>query len=249
MNWHTDCGADFPASLAGYVHCGDCLHTMVRKIMPSHGKKYYYCVCSIHKVGEGCSSHSFSEAKLNKIVFALVQDHIRQIFEVERVLDYIASLPEQQRMIFSFDAQLTKLEEEIKRFQNLKLNLYGDISDGIISKEEYLAFHSGYDRKIQARQCSIRRLQEEREQAVESNHRRLRFAVSMWRNIPIYIWLIHTLITAEQAPTPTDKNFSVCWLIFMLARFGHWSSRIFPVSPVTISKPETCWRMCSRSWG
>lgn len=158
---------------AGYVHCGDCLHTMVRKMVPSHGKKYYYYVCSTHKAGEGCSSHSFSEAKLNKIVFALVQDHIRQICEVERVLDYIASLPEQQRMIFSFDAQLTKLEEEIKRFQDLKLNLYSDMSDGIISKEEYLEFRSGYDRKIQARQRSILQLKEEREQAVESNQRQI----------------------------------------------------------------------------
>ena len=165
--------SDIVHLFAGYVHCGDCLHTMVRKMVPSHGKKYYYYVCSTHKAGEGCSSHSFSEAKLNKIVFALVQDHIRQICEVERVLDYIASLPEQQRMIFSFDAQLTKLEEEIKRFQDLKLNLYSDMSDGIISKEEYLEFRSGYDRKIQARQRSICQLQEEREQAVESNQRQI----------------------------------------------------------------------------
>ena len=76
-------------------------------------------------------------------------------------------------MIFSFDAQLTKLEEEIKRFQDLKLNLYSDMSDGIISKEEYLEFRSGYDRKIQARQRSICQLQEEREQAVESNQRQI----------------------------------------------------------------------------
>lgn len=156
---------------AGYVHCGDCQHTMVRKMVPSRGKKYFYYVCSTHKAKLGCSSHSFSESKLNKIVLQLVQDHIRQICEIDKVLDYIAALPESQREIFNYDAQLTKLNDEIQRFQELKLNLYSDMSDGIISKEEYLEFRAGYDRKIQSRQRSLIQLKEERQQAVESNER------------------------------------------------------------------------------
>ena len=156
---------------SGYVHCGDCQHTMVRKMVPSHGKKYFYYVCSTHKAGLGCKSHSFSEAKLNKIVLALVQDHIQQICKLDEVLDYIAALPESQREVFNYDAQLTRLNAEIQRFQDLKLNLYSDMADGIISKEEYLEFRAGYDRKIQARQHSLIQLQEEREQTVASNQR------------------------------------------------------------------------------
>ncbi|MGI6095419.1 MAG: recombinase family protein [Lachnospiraceae bacterium] len=156
---------------SGYVHCGDCEHTMVRKAVPSRGKKYYYYVCSTHKAKLGCSSHSFSESKLNKIVLSLVQDHIQQICRLDEVLDYIAALPESQREIFNYDAQLTKLNEEIQRFQDLKLNLYSDMADGVISKEEYMEFRAGYDRKIQARQQSLVQLKEEREQAVESNQR------------------------------------------------------------------------------
>ena len=156
---------------SGYVHCGDCQHTMVRKMVPSHRKKYFYYVCSTHKAGLGCKSHSFSEAKLNKIVLALVQDHIQQICKLDEVLDYIAALPESQREVFNYDAQLTRLNAEIQRFQDLKLNLYSDMADGIISKEEYLEFRVGYDRKIQARQHSLIQLQEEREQTVASNQR------------------------------------------------------------------------------
>ena len=100
---------------SGYVHCGDCEHTMVRKVAPSRGKKYYYYVCSTHKAKLGCTSHSFSERKLNKIVLSLVQDHIQQICQLDEVLDYIAALPESQREIFNYDAQLTKLNEEIQR--------------------------------------------------------------------------------------------------------------------------------------
>ena len=148
---------------------------MVRKTVPSGGKKYYYLVCSTNKAGKGCSAHTFSEDKLTKIVFRLVSDHIQQICEVEKVLDYISTMPEQQRRIFNYDAQLTKLNEEIQRYQDLKLNLYSDMSDGVISKEEYLEFRAGYDRKIADRQRAIAGLSEEREQAVDSNDRHIRW--------------------------------------------------------------------------
>ncbi|MCD8103925.1 MAG: recombinase family protein [Lachnospiraceae bacterium] len=156
---------------AGFVYCGDCEHCMTRKAVPSHGKKYYYFICSTYKAHEGCSSHSFSEAKLNRIVFGLVQDQIQLVAEVDHILDYIASLPEHQRSIFNYDAQITKLEAEIERYKNLKLNLYSDMSDGVISREEYMEFRAGYDRKIASCQQSLGKITEERRQAVDNNDR------------------------------------------------------------------------------
>lgn len=154
---------------SGFVFCGDCGHPMVRKIVARSGKKYPYLVCSTNKARKGCTSHCFSEKKLEKIVFTLVRDHIDQICEIDRVMDYIASLPENQREIFNYDAQISKLEAEIQRYQDLKLGLYSDMADGIISKEEYLEFRAGYDRKIAAGQRSLVRIQEERAQAVRDN--------------------------------------------------------------------------------
>ncbi len=156
---------------AGFVYCGGCNHCMTRKVVPSHGKKYYYFVCSSHKAGEGCSSHSFSEAKLNKIVLGLVREQIKLIGQVDQVLSYIAALPESQRNVFNYDAQITKLNAEIERYKNLKLNLYSDMADGIISKEEYLEFRAGYDRKVTTCQQALCKITEERQQAVDSNER------------------------------------------------------------------------------
>ena len=156
---------------AGFVYCGDRLHAMARKAVPSHGKRYYYFVCSTNKAKQGCSPHSFSESKLEKIVFQLVRDQINLVCEVDAVLDYIASLPEQQRKVFDYDAQLTRLEDVIKRYQDLKLNLYSDMADGMISKEEYLEFRSGYDRRIQERQKAMVQIKEERLLTVENGER------------------------------------------------------------------------------
>jgi DNA invertase Pin-like site-specific DNA recombinase len=170
---------------SGFAYCGDCGHCMVRKTVNSGGRTYTYLTCSTHKAGQGCSSHSFSEKKLEKIVLRLVTDHIRQICDVDRVLDYISLLPEQQRAIFNYDAQVAKLNEEIERFQELKLNLYSDMSDGIISREEYLEFRTGYDRKIADRQRSIANIRDEREHAVESNDRKIKWIelFKQYRNI------------------------------------------------------------------
>ena len=154
---------------SGFVYCGGCGHCMVRKTVPSKGRTYHYLVCSTHKAGQGCSAHSFSEKKLEKIVFTLLHDHIGQICEVGRTLAYIASLPESRREIFNYDAQIERLNGEIRKYQDLKLNLYGDMADGIISKEEYTEFRAGYDRKIAERQQSLRLLEEERTQAVRDN--------------------------------------------------------------------------------
>lgn len=154
---------------AGFVYCGDCNHCMTRKVVPSHGKKYYYFVCSTHKAGEGCSSHSFSEAKLNKIVFNLVRDQINIVAKIDQLLTSIAALPESQRNIFNYDAQITKLNAEIERYKNLKLNLYSDMADGIISKEEYLEFRAGYDHRIDTCQQALGKIEKERRQAVDNN--------------------------------------------------------------------------------
>ena len=154
---------------SGFVFCGDCKHTMVRKTVPSGGKKYRYLVCSTNKAGKGCSPHTFSEDKLKSIVLRVVNDHIELIAQVEQVLDYIASLPEQERRIINYDAQMTALENEIKRYQDLKINLYSDMADGVISREEYKEFHAGYDRRIADRQRQLGKLKDERSQAMENS--------------------------------------------------------------------------------
>ncbi len=154
---------------SGFVFCGDCKHTMVRKTVPSGGKKYHYLVCSTNKAGKGCSPHTFSEDKLKAIVLRVVNDHIELIAQVEQVLDYIASLPEQERRIINYDAQMTALENEIKRYQDLKINLYSDMADGVISREEYREFHAGYDRRIADRQRQLGKLKDERSQAMENS--------------------------------------------------------------------------------
>ena len=51
----------------------------------------------------------------------------------------------------------------------MKVNLYSDMADGVISREEYREFHANYDRRIADRQKQLGRLKEERSQAMENS--------------------------------------------------------------------------------
>ena len=63
--------------------------------MPSGGRKYHYLVYT-NKAGKGYTAYiQRGQAEGYRSV---VNDHIELIAQVEQVLDYIASLPEQERV-------------------------------------------------------------------------------------------------------------------------------------------------------
>lgn len=57
-------GKSEAAVFSGFLFCGDCKRGMVKKTVPSGGKKYVYYVCSASKDEGNCSSHSISEKEL-----------------------------------------------------------------------------------------------------------------------------------------------------------------------------------------
>lgn len=154
---------------SGFLSCADCGQNMIRKTIPSGKKKYVYYVCATNKAGKGCSAHSISEPLLEQTVLEAIRVHINMILNLERLLNFVDDLPEQQRNVFNFDAQIVKLKEEIERNQKFKLKLYENLTDGIINQEEYFQFKQSYASKISDAEASIIELEKEREAAVAGN--------------------------------------------------------------------------------
>ncbi len=145
---------------SGFVFCGDCGQSMVRKTVPSGEKRYIYYVCAASK-NRSCTPHSISEAKLKKAVFHAIHDQIEIVLELDRTLDYINNLPSSDRKAFNYETQIAKLEEEIERCKNLKLRLYEDLADGIIDKAEYAEFRENYTKTIEQKTEALHRVQRE----------------------------------------------------------------------------------------
>ena len=155
--------------LSGYLKCGDCGQNMVRKSYNVGGKAYSYFICSTRKAGKGCSTHSIQEDKLMEMVLQSVTKQVESICEMEKLLDIVDSLPENQMNIFNYDAQIVRLKEDIERYKSFKLKLYENLQEGMIGQDEYFLFKKSYAAKITEAEAAIQAIENEREQAVNRN--------------------------------------------------------------------------------
>ena len=153
--------------LGGLLYCADCGRSMVRKNNSTADKPYYYYICSGSKEKSGCKSHSIRDILLEQAVFAAVREHIRSVLDVEQILTAIAKLPYTSRQIKKMDERLKAKRDEVEKYQLCRMKLHEDYMDGIISREDYIAFGKRYDLKAQNAGEAILSLEQEIDRLVE----------------------------------------------------------------------------------
>ena len=162
LDTRTSPNKDVVFSLCGLVVCGDCGNPMVRKVTTAKGKKYSYYVCSRNKDRSGCSSHRIKTDDLETTVLRILQNHIRVVVEMRKCLDFIEKLPFRQINLRKAEERLLKIEEEISRYRKLKITLYEDMKEGIVTKEDYVDISVQYEQRIK-----------DAEQAAEQIHKEI----------------------------------------------------------------------------
>lgn len=155
-------------TLSGFIFCADCGATMTRKVIPSKGKKYYYYVCSKNKRHKTCTSHRISVSEVEEKVFTAIHDQVELVVNMEKALELIEDLPHRDRRVFSYENQIDNLQNEVERYKKLKLRLYEDLSDEIITKDDYVEFRNTYTNIIEEKQQAIKRLEKECKQAIDT---------------------------------------------------------------------------------
>jgi DNA invertase Pin-like site-specific DNA recombinase len=131
--------------LAGKVYCADCRANMIRKMVPSGGKKYFYYVCGNNAMNRTwCSSHSINADKLEAAVLATLQAQIATILDMDKALRKIDRLGWEQREVQKLNAQLDALDAEIQQNQELRMSVYEDLKSGFIQREEYETLRNGF---------------------------------------------------------------------------------------------------------
>ena len=155
---------------SGVLECADCKGNMIRKLV-SAGKdaegnirKYPYYICGNHKNDpHTCSSHMISEKELEKVVLTTLNKHIENLINLKEVL---AALENTQSFVIEAkrnDVQLLSVNEGIVKLQNLKIALYEDLTEGIITKEEYFELKELYTKQIGEREAQAAYLKEQQE--------------------------------------------------------------------------------------
>ena len=133
---------------SGLLFCADCGNSMVRKTIPYNGKKYFYYVCSTKKNGGNCTLHNTSEISLIEIMLSLIKKYIENILDMEKMLVYINSIASNNKEVQKLSAGLTFKNDEIEKYQKLKLSVYEDFKEGILGKQEYIDFNQLYTGKL-----------------------------------------------------------------------------------------------------
>lgn len=150
--------------LSGVVKCGDCGANMVRKTVPSGKRKFIYYVCGSHKGNKDiCSSHSINVEALEESVLKLLNHQINNVTDLGRNPKKLDDAKIRQgEMDTRKDTSMplsrkeekkgklaARKREEIQKYNRLRLDLYEDYKDGLITKEEYLELKEIYEKRTQ----------------------------------------------------------------------------------------------------
>lgn len=157
-------GEDCVNLFSGLVRCGSCGQNMVRRTITKKTVKYRYLHCITYHKGLGCTSHLISESKLEEIVLLALQNRIGQVVKLEDRIRELNRVPKNQRKLKSVSEQLLLLEKEEEKYSVLRRQLYEDMSDGVVSKEEYMEFSHTFSQKIEAARTAKAEMTKEMEQ-------------------------------------------------------------------------------------
>lgn len=146
--------------LSGFLRCADCGQNMIRRTVTKKEKKYQYYHCSTYKNGGDCTPHMINGEKLEESVLAAIRHQIALLVEAEQVLSHADLASGEQIGVKILDGQINALEAELERYRNLKVRLYQDFCDDVVSKEEYSEMNARFAQKIKEAQDKIQAIQD-----------------------------------------------------------------------------------------
>ena len=155
--------------LCGRVFCADCGAPLVRKPVTSRGKRYVYFVCSSYKNKSGaCTQHRITEQKLYDSVLVAVRKQIEAILDMEKTLAMVKSISWEESELRKIDANIALQEQIIERNNSLRMGVYEDWQDGILSREEHAGLKAEFTARIDAARQTIQQLLSSKSAIVDS---------------------------------------------------------------------------------
>lgn len=144
---------------SGRIFCGDCGAPAVRKVVTTGGKRYVYYVCEANKADSRvCSRHSIREDTLNEAVLITIQRHIEVALDMDKALGQIEALTWEKSELKKIDANIEVQNQIIQKNNDLRLGIYEDLQNGILSREEFMTLKEEFSARIAAAQQVIDRL-------------------------------------------------------------------------------------------
>ncbi|MCI9220189.1 MAG: recombinase family protein [Lachnospiraceae bacterium] len=155
---------------SGLLRCGGCGGNMVRKKIRSAGSEYCYYICSNNKNDKSvCSSHRIREDFLRKAVLEMLRTHLSLVSTMDEMEGMIAKLPLQEQEVQKRCRQLEERRNELARYQKLKISVYEDYKETLLTPKEYLEMKEDYEVSCRQLEEAIETLEREVSLLVKDN--------------------------------------------------------------------------------
>ena len=154
---------------SGIVRCCDCGQTMTRRVTTKNGRKYFYLNCGTYHKGNGCTSHLINEDKLRSAVISSINEKIGQVEDLEEKLSQISQEPRETILSKRLLEQQEMLQAEINKYTELRAQLYRDMADHVVTKEEYEEFSRNFESHIENAQKAKESIQKNMEELKKVN--------------------------------------------------------------------------------
>lgn len=155
-------GSDTVYPLSGRVYCGTCGALAKRYSVTYNGSKYAYYTCPNTTKEGSCEKRRISEKELENTVITLLQSEIKLVLNMERALSQIKELAWEHREITRLDKAIEVKMAEAEKCRTMKVSIYEDLQEGLISQEEFLQMKEGYSQQIGEIEQDIGKLKKER---------------------------------------------------------------------------------------
>lgn len=130
------------------LFCADCGEHLVKNTVTKNSKTYVYYICGKNRSTKECFSHRLSYTKIYDSVLETIKNHIKLGLKFEEVIDIIDELPKHNDEISSMQLKISKLNDDINKYQEIKASLVEQLNNNIININDYNDIIKTYDSKI-----------------------------------------------------------------------------------------------------
>lgn len=138
------------AIYVGYIKCQDCGRAMQRSGYMDDDNSFYYFVCGAYLQWKQCSRHAIRVNYLNSAVLDAFQQYVSMIMELESLLQVIKDHKCENSIIIRLNKEIKCCEMERDSAVKFQNDLYVDLKNEILTREQYLHFKQEYTDKIRA---------------------------------------------------------------------------------------------------
>ncbi len=145
---------------SGLMICGCCGSRMVRKSVPRGKNKYVYYACNTGRKN-GCTTKMVKEELLTDVVEQSIQGFVKNVIALKELADLTDTKALEDTLKQSTTSKIDEVEKSVAKVKGYKSTLYKNLTEQLISKEEYKDLNTEYSTELSELEKELGILQEE----------------------------------------------------------------------------------------